>query len=173
MSRNIFLPIVLPRLFFHDRKQFCQSNIITGAYSLSLEFTILAYVADVLCPKETVNPTEVVDMLTGEVKMAGAQAEGVKLADALAVKARILLDMESVAGLTTLASIQASVLLGWREAGTEKAGHFAAIAAQLATRFGIHLDPTSHGRVKEFSADEVNFRRLIYWGVFVFDRYYV
>ena len=151
------------------REECHRKHIVKYAYSLSLEYIIMALIADVLYPKCTVDQTDVSRALNTNV--AGARATTCKLGDALAVKAKILLSMEIAGGLESLASIQTCVLLSWREFGTVASGQYAATAAQLAVHFGVHLDPTNYGPSTKITNDEVNLRRLICWGVFIFDRY--
>jgi hypothetical protein len=137
------LPIVPQKKFMEQRRLYYTQHILQYAYSLSLEYAIFAVVCDLVDPAK---------------------------AEELASKASILLDMEIRGMLTTLGSIQASVLLGWRECGSPKAGHYSAIAVQLAVDFGIHIDPSEYVSATVMSRDEEEVRRLICWGVFVFDR---
>jgi hypothetical protein len=87
-TQNSFLPIVGQEKFLEHRCLYYKCMNPQYAFSPSLEYTMFAMVVDVDDPK---------------------------LACALATKARVLLDMEIQGSLVTLGSIQASVLLGWKE----------------------------------------------------------
>lgn len=137
------LSIVPQMLFIEHRRIYYEENKVKFAYSLSLEFAIYATVADLLFPDA---------------------------AEMLACKASMLLDSEIKGKLTTLGSIQASILLGWRECGTENAGHYCAIAAGLTLEFGTQIDPDDYVSAYPMTQGEAEARRLVFWSFFVFDR---
>jgi hypothetical protein len=137
----IMLPIVAQKLFLEHRQLYYTQNIIKYGFSWSLEYAIYAVIAD--------NPDK---------------------AEHLALKAKMLLDMEISGRVTTLGSIQASILLGWRECGSEKAGHHCATAVGLAVDFGIHIDPSNFVSTRAMTMEEQEARRFMSWVLFVFDR---
>ena len=138
------LPIVPQELFVEHRILYYTQNIIKFGFSLSLEYAIFAVVADLHDSEE---------------------------ADKLAIKAKMLLDMEISGRVTTLGSIQASILLGWRECGSEKAGSYCATQSGLnINNFGTNIDPQDFVSSTRMTSEEGEARRLTFWSSFVFDR---
>jgi len=136
----IILPIVSKNLFLQHRRFYYSNSIVHFAFSLSLEYAIYAAVTDVENPRQ---------------------------ADILASKAKKLLDTEMSMGLMTLGSMQAGLLLGWRESGSGISGHYCTLSAGLNKYFLTNTDPDNLGI---FSPEQAHTRRLIHWNSFVFDR---
>ena len=138
----LMLQIVPQQLFTEHRSIYLRDGIVKFGFSWSLEYAILAVVADLIEPAQSEN---------------------------LATKAKMILEAEVSGRLTTLASTQASVLLGWRECGSPIAGQYSATAAGLIRGFGAYYDP-SHFVNTPMMFEEMEARRVMYWSFFVFDR---
>lgn len=142
--QSIMLPIVPQQLFIEHRELYFTKGILKYAFSLSLEYAIYSVIADVDAPEH---------------------------AEQLASKAKVLLDMEISGRVTTLGSIQASVLLGWRECGSHEATHYCATAAGLTRTLGTNIDPSEFVSTT-LTLEEMDTRRFTYWSFFVFDKYF-
>lgn len=138
----LMLQIVPQWLFTEHRRLYLTEGILKYGFSWSLEYAIFAVVADLIDPDQ---------------------------GDNLASKAKLILGEETSRRLTTLASTQASVLLGWRECGSPMAGHYSVSAAGLIRGFGAYYDP-SHFVNTPMTFEEMEARRLMYWSFFVLDR---
>ena len=142
-ERHPLMPQIVPQqLFTEHRSIYLRDGIVKFGFSWSLEYAIFAVVADLIEPAQSEN---------------------------LAIKAKMILEAEVSKGLTTLASTQASVLLGWRECGSPMAGHYSATAVGLIKGFGAYYDP-SHFVNTPMLFEEMEARRHMYWSFFVFDR---
>jgi hypothetical protein len=94
-----------------------------------------------------------------------------ELADELAANAKTLVELERRANWVTLGSIQACILIGWREGGSKQAGHYSAMASELTAMFGMKFDdPFDCTSDSDMQDDEVNTRRAICWGLLIFDK---
>jgi hypothetical protein len=146
------LTIVPYNVFIKQRCRYHAENITDFNFSLSLEWAIYAVASDL------VNPAA---------------------AEALASKAKALLDMEISRGVTSLGSIQAGLLLGWRKGGSENVDHYWTIANDLTLDSGTYIDPSDCTVVDpsdptsptQMTGEEVEARRFTCWSYFVFDRY--
>jgi hypothetical protein len=137
------LSIVPQQLFIEHRRLFYLENKVKFGFSLSLEYAIYALLLDFL---------------------------RLDVAKKLASKARMLLDMEISGNVPTLGSMQASILLGWWQCGSEKSLHFCTKAVGLAVYFGINIGPPHSTSFTEMSKEEEEARRLMCWSLFAFDR---
>jgi hypothetical protein len=138
----LMLQIVPQQLFIEHRRLYLTEGIPKYGFSCSLEYAIFAVVADLIEPEQSEN---------------------------LALKARLILDEEISLQSMTLASTQASILLGWRECGSPMAAHYSATAAGLIRDFGAYYDPSDFVNPR-MTFEETEARRHMYWSFIVFDR---
>lgn len=138
----LMLQIVPQQLFMEHRRLYLTEGILKYGFSWSLEYAILAVVADLIDPE---------------------------ISEELAAKAKVILEVEISKQLTSYASTQASLLLGWRECGSPTAGHHSSTAAGLIRRFQAYYDPC-HLVNTPMMPVQMEARRHIYWSFFVFDR---
>ena|SRR5579862_8666218 len=139
-NQSTMLPLVPQNLFNEQRLLYYATGIVKPAYSLSLEYAIFAFVS-----------------------------RDLETADLLGLKAKIILDAEITVKMTTLGSVRAAELLGWQECGSDRAGHYCAMEAGLSNDFGLHRDPSNY-LLTEMATEELEMRRFVAWGFFIFDR---
>jgi hypothetical protein len=91
-------------------------------------------------------------------------------AENLAATAKHVVDLERRAEWLTLGSVQACILIGWRDA--REAGYYSAVASALAgDYFSLKFDdPSDCTMDSEMSYEEINTRRAVCWGLLVLDR---
>ena len=143
-------PVIFRDQFVQHRNLYyeAQTSCLPFSFSLSLECIILAIASD------SIN-----------------YEHGHELEKNAKTLVSTLVELERRTNCETLGSIQACILIGWREAGSAEAGHYSAMAGALAASFGLKFDDPSNS-TSDFamSDDEANTRRLICWGLNVFDR---
>jgi hypothetical protein len=72
-----------------------------------------------------------------------------------------------------LATVQALALMSVREAGCGREGRgwvYSGMSFRMAMDLGLHLDPTALKETDVMSDQEIDARRITFWGCFLFDK---
>lgn len=88
-------------------------------------------------------------------------------------EAKHLLHENDEFGIPKLCTVQALALMSVREAGCgreSKGWIYSGMSFRLASDLGLNVDPVSMSDARRFSDEEIDARRITFWGCFLFDK---